>query len=421
METCGFSPWKEREQRKLWKTWKIPLFSLCLILVMGPGIAGAADPIKIGHLQPRSGMMADYGKLNAEGVELAVEEINKAGGLLGRQVMVVYKDTKASPEAGLNEAMKLVLETKVDVLIGTSSSAVAKAVAPLASKHKVPFIITDAQTPDIIEKDCNKFTFRTSDDLVQINRGAGMAVLKHIGVPKRLACITADYIFGHQTWECFKKTILDSHPDVKIVDEIFPKFMETNYRTYITRLMNAKPDVVFSSFWAGELITFFKQAKGFGFSAAVPVFINTSGSQMDVSEALGEDMLPMWGVDRYYCEYPDIPMNRKFVEAYKAKFRYLPKATSGEGYGAALAFFEAVKKAGSVKPEEVAKALEGLTWATPEGTKYIRPEDHQAIQEHVLFGKIGPGKRLPYWAYETIYSVPGKDVIAPPSKECKMQ
>jgi len=380
----------EKGERNRWGQKKMVLFALCILFVSGclSGMARAADSIKIGHLQPRSGMMADYGKLSAEGIELAVEEINKAGGLLGRKVVVEYKDDKSSPEAGLNEAMKLVLENKVDVLIGTTSSAVAKAVAALAAKHKVPFIIADAQTPDLIEKDCNKFTFRTSDDVSQDNRGAAIAVLKHIGVPKRLACITSDYIFGHQTWESFKKTILDIHPDVKIVDEIFPKFMETNYRPYITRLLNAKPDMVFTSFYGGETITFLKQAKGFGFSKAIPVFINTSGSQMDVSEALGEDMLPMWGIDRYYSEYPNTPMNKKFVIAYKAKFQHLPKATAGEAYGAALAFFEAVKKAGSVKPEEVVKALEGLKWETSRrdqvhsprrssgdpGTHYIRED-----------------------------------------------
>ena len=272
---------------------------------------------------------------------------------------------------------------------------------------KVPYIIADAQTPDVVGKDCNKFTFRTSDDVIQSNVAAAKAVIDHIGVPKRMACICSDYVFGHQTWECFKEEILAESPQTKIVAEAFPPFMAGDYKPYITKLINAKPDLVFCSFWAGNLITFIKQAKGFGFFDKIPIFIDTSGSQLDASEALGDGMVSIWGLDRYYTEYPKSKNNQKFVADYKAKFGHLPKATSGEAYAAAWAYFEAVRKCGSAEPEKVVSALEGLEWETPEGKKIIRPEDHQAIQENVLIGKIGPGVKLPYWGYEKIYAIPG--------------
>src|SRR5208283_4830731 len=127
-----------------------------------PSPAIAQDPIKIGFLYVFSGRLGHYGAGAKQGAEIAMDEINKAGGVLGRKIVGVFADTQLKPEVGVEAATKLVIEEKVDVVMGIVSSGVADAVAPVMYQLRMPLIITLAMTPDVTGPKCNPYTFRIS-------------------------------------------------------------------------------------------------------------------------------------------------------------------------------------------------------------------------------------------------------------------
>ena len=125
----------------------VRLFVSVLLCVLITSASAFSQPIKIGFLYVFSGRLAHYGYAAKQGATIAIENLNKEGGILGRKIIAVYEDTKLEPTAGIKAAEKLIRDERVDVLMGIVSSSVAKAVAPVANEYKIPLIITLAMTP----------------------------------------------------------------------------------------------------------------------------------------------------------------------------------------------------------------------------------------------------------------------------------
>jgi branched-chain amino acid transport system substrate-binding protein len=136
--------------------------SLVAFAFFSPPPTMSQEPIKIGFVYVFSGRLAHYGTGATQGAEIAMDEINKAGGVLGRKMVGVYADTQLKPEVGVEAATKLVVEEKVDVVMGIVSSGVADAVAPVMYQLRMPLIITLAMTPYVTGSKCNPYTFRIS-------------------------------------------------------------------------------------------------------------------------------------------------------------------------------------------------------------------------------------------------------------------
>ncbi len=184
---------------------KRPVFFLVilpalLLAMVGPVTALAEEPpIKIGFIYPMSGPQANWGTGARQGAELALDEVNAAGGILGRKVVGLFEDTELKPEVGARVAKKLVQQEHVNALIGIVSSAVAVEVTKLMPDLRVPLIISLAMTPDATGKYCNPYAFRVSMDGPQ-NIKCAAALASEMNA-KRWATIGPDYLFGYQCWE----------------------------------------------------------------------------------------------------------------------------------------------------------------------------------------------------------------------------
>lgn len=376
----------------------------------GGGGNGGDGTITVGHLVPLSGPFATIGEPSRQGANLAEQQINDAD--TDFDVEVIHADTEASPETGVARARELVQQDDVDVLLGFASSSVAQAVSKFANTQNTLCVATIAQTPTITGSACNSVTFRTASNLTQLTTALGQTTLE-LTDGMRVAGILPDYTFGRQTWNVYRSLMKDN--GAKIVNEAFPAFGQGDYQNEIQETINAEPDIVYTSMWAGDLISFIRQATGFDFFEQIPEFVAGSGAITDVSISLGSAMQEMIAVDRYFFQYPDTERNQQFVDDWRSQYGEIPVNVGQETYAGLHGVLEAASAAGGIGTDAMIDGFEGLEWAAPEGTKKMRAEDHQVIDDNIWTGRVGPVDDLEFYGFTEMVPVDGASVTPEPS------
>jgi len=362
---------------------RLALVFLLLFVFVSP--IRAQEPIKIGFLYVFSGRLAHYGYGAKQGAEMAIAEINKAGGIDGRRLVGIYEDTKLTPDVGVEAAKKLVDQDHVDVLMGIVSSGVASAVAPVANRLGTPLILTLAMTPDVTGQICNPYTFRVSQNGPQNIVGA--AVLAADMPVKKWTTMGPDYLFGYQCWEYFQKFLKPKKPDVAFASDAEIKYApvtETDLGPYIDKVIESKADGVLISLYGGNLVDFVRQANNRKFFDGSRTVLMNLAYSADVMFGLGLDMPKgIWLGGLYWFQANDGSVNKRFVEDYLKSFKVFPDYNAHGAYSGVKAYAEAVSRAGSADKNKVIKALEGLVIDLPVGKITIRAGDHQAVVDSV--------------------------------------
>ena len=386
-------------------------------------VIAAQAPVKLGFVYIMSGPFATYGQFAKQGAELAIEEINKAGGINGRKIEAFFEDTAGKPDVGIRVIRKLVYENGVDAVMGLDSSGVASAVAPIMKELKTPLIITHAATPDVTGKNCNRYTFRIS-----LNENQNMKMAAAIASDLKATLWTTigpDYSFGHQSWEYFEKYLREKKPEMAFVptsDVAFAPMKTTDFSAYITKVMNSKADGVLVSLWGGNLIDFVRQASDMGFFDGKREVLLTLGAATEVLYAL-KDKMPegLWVGTRYWFGGNESPENKAFVDAYKARYETYPSYNAHGAYAAVKAYAAAASKNQSTDKEKIVDALSGLSMNLPVGAVTIRPEDHQAITDGI-WGKTAFDPLLPIRTLKPVRTFTGAEITPPLSETgCKME
>lgn len=382
-------------------------------LIVAPAASGA-EPIKLGFVYIMSGPFAAYGQFAKQGAELAMDEINAAGGILGRQVEGVFEDSTGKPDVALRAIRKLVFQEKVDCLIGLDSSGVAKSVVPSIPQMKTPLIITHAATPDVTGSVCNRYTFRIALNLSQ-NIKTAARIAAESGA-KKWTTIGPDYAFGHQSWEYFQKYLAAENPAAEFLpgDQVaFPPFKTTDFSPYITKVMGSKPDGVLISLWGGNLIDFVRQGSEMGFFDGEMTVLMTLGAATEVLTALGDRMPEgVWVGTRYWFLANDSKVNQDFIKAYHDRFNNYPSYNAHGAYAAITAYKAAAEKAGTAEADGVIEALSGLTVEVPVGTVTLRPGDHQAVTD-ACWGKTAADPSYPIRMLKPMKVYPGAEITPP--------
>jgi branched-chain amino acid transport system substrate-binding protein len=395
-----------------------------LVSFLFSGFGLAEDkPVKIGFAYIMSGPAATYGQFAKQGAELAIDEINKAGGINGRKVEGVFEDDAGKSDVGIRVIRKLVYENGVDVVMGIDSSGVVAAVAPVMKELKTPLIVTHAANPDTTGASCNRYVFRIS-----LNESQNIAMASTIAADLKVkvwSTVGPDYSFGHQSWEYFKNYLAKKKPNAVFLPDsavAFSPTATTDFSPFITKVMNSKADGVLISLWGGNLIDFVRQASDMGFFDGKREVLMTLGAATEVLSAL-KDKMPenQWVGTRYWFQANSSAMNKAFVSAYFKRFNVYPSYNAHGAYGAVKAYAAAAAKAKSVDKEKIVTALEGLSIELPIGKTFIRAEDHQAISDGV-WGKTAADPKMPIRILKPIRSFKGKDITLPVNETgCKMQ
>jgi len=374
------------------------LLVLAAILVAPLTGHSQGKPIKVGFPIILSGGGALFGEPAMKGAQMFVEEINARGGVLGRPIELLVRDTKGIADEAVRVSRELILKENVDFLVGTLTSAEGPAVSVVAKENKVVFIAPIPKTDQLTAPDkLHPYVFRVAATTTMEGRSAAEIMAKWN--VKRIATVSPDYAYGQDVTRAFVEHLKRIKPGVEIVDQQWPKLGEADYTPFINAQMAKKPEAVFSSLWGGHFVTFAKQAKPLGYFDAVKqnvMAVGEAGSP-ESGKALGKDYpVGIWG-NSYDAFYWGVSPAHQEYTARLSKFLKdeYPSSWAIQGYIGMQFLAEAVKKAGSTDSDKVAKALLGLTVDTPAGRLTIREKDHQANRGE-LYGKMVMDPKYPF-------------------------
>ena len=359
----------------------VAVFFILSIAFLAPGRA-AEKPIVMGFVHSMSGPMSMYGISSEAGAQIAIEEINAAGGILGRPLKMITRDDKLNPEVGLREAKDLTLGEKVDFLSGTISSAVGLAVSNYAKREKKLFIINISQSSSLTEENFHRYVFRIATNAVPYWGYAPALALADKWKDKKIVSLGFDYETGKNSLKAFKEKYLGLVPDAKIVDELWAPLGTTDFTAYISKIANSKADAFFlACIYGGGELAFSKQAYAFGLydkmhaiqpcAGDVETWFSVKKGDPYPKGALATARYPFWALKD--------PRSKQLTEKHLKKVGFYPSYGAMNQYFIMYTLKAAIEKVGAVDTEKVINALEGMSVDTFVGKVPIRPYDHQAI------------------------------------------
>lgn len=371
----------------------------------------AQKPILIGFPMILSGGGALFGKPAVQGAEMAVQEYNEKGGLLGRPLKLIVRDCKGTPEEATRVAKELILKEGVDFLVGGLTSSQGVALTEVSKTEKILYIAPISKTTKMTDPEMfHPYIFRAAANTNTEGRSAAVFMAKQPW--KRIATVGPDYEYGQMVTKAFVEWIKKLKPDVEIVHQAWPKLGEKDYTPFISPTLAAKPEAAFISLWGGHFVTFAKQSADYGFFNKVKVVACGEAGSPETAMALKDD-LPLGittnSYDLFY--YPDTPEHNAYVKRLE-KFtgeKYAPSWAS-TGYIAIQWLAEAIKKADSTDTMKVIKALEGLVILSPVGKQTMRAKDHQATRGQ-FWGTTTKIPEYPFPILRPVQYIPADDLM----------
>jgi branched-chain amino acid transport system substrate-binding protein len=355
----------------------------CLAAGLVPCAAAAENTIKIGFPMPLSGPASVYGVPVIKGAEMAVQEINAKGGVLGRKLELLERDSKASADEAVRLARELIIKNNVDFLIGTLTSAEAPAVSTIAKENKIVFIAPTSKTVQLTSPaNLHPYIFRLASN-TDIDGRTGASIISGWKDVKRVATIAPDYAYGRDAVEAFVTFLAKARPDIEIVDQQWPKLGQSDFTPFITAQMAKKPDAIFCDVFGGDFVTLAKQAAPLGYFKAVNNRLVDGGEvgTTDEALALGADYpYGIWSNAYDPVIWPvDEPAEHKVFSENLKTFTKEQYASGWAimGYSSVTALVEGIRKAGATDSDKVSNALQGLTFDTPVGKRTFNAKTHE--------------------------------------------
>ena len=306
---------------------------------------------RVGAYLSLSGEDAAFGIDTKEGIELAVEEVNKAGGVKGKPLKVLFEDDKSNPQEATNKVLQLIDRDKVVALLGEIASSRSKAGGIIASKKKIPMITPSSTNPDVTR--VGPFVFRVcyTDD-TQAQAGAEF-ILGKLGKKRVGLLFASDDLYSSGLADEFRKELKKRGGEL-VKEKGFLK-KETNFTTYLNEIKEAKPDVIYAPIYYNQMTLIARQGKAAGIEGSL--FIGADG--WDANELLkdaGEELEGAMFTNMYAPDVP-WPNAKSFRTAYVARFKRDPSSLAAMGYDATKVLADAIKRSSADTPEAIRKAL----------------------------------------------------------------
>ena len=367
----------------------------------------AQAEIRLGVLYPIAGTGAVYGVPAMFGHDLAVDEINAAGGVNGQQLATFKRDTKLKPAAAAAAAKELITKDGVNVLIGGLSSAVGLAISEVARQEKVVYIATIPKTIQMTTTKLHDHVFRTASH-TDFEGDAMAQIVAELGI-KKLCDIQLDYAYGHDLGAGIKKALARHAPDAELVIELRPKLGATDYNTFISQILGAGCDGITSGLWGSHFVNFAQQAKPFGLFDRAKYISGGEIASHEIAGKMAEDYPDNVWSNTYELWYDHFdPSHVEFQKAVADK-----AGTDETAMWPVLAYIgvkfyaAAAEKAGSIESGAIAEALKGLSIDTPVGPRTINAEDHQADTGQ-FWGPMVKKEGVSYRMMDPITYIPAK-------------
>jgi len=340
--------------------------------------AWAAEPIKIALFDPRSGPFKPTGDTYAWALEFLVEEINESGGLLGRKVELIEEDSQLKPDVAVRKATKNVMDGVKFLGTGTGTH-IALALQQVAAKEKVIFFSYGAEGDEVTGKFCSPYTFRVSPN----TEVRSMAIANFLATKpfRRFYAINMDYAFGHDAAKGFIRRVKQLVPNAQIVGDEYHPIANKDFGPYITKMIAANPEMVFTGNWGVDLVNLIKQARDLGMKA--PFMCYYLNDPLVVMPVVKEAGIGSWFCEAYALSVRT-PANKDFLQRWAAKKKFVelskwPFGAMGKAYNGTKFLLEAIKKAGTLDIPTIIKTFEGMQWEGVTGPMVMRAEDHQVM------------------------------------------
>jgi branched-chain amino acid transport system substrate-binding protein len=388
-----------------------------------PAIVKAqSDVIRIGHLTPVTGFLGPLGEFAQMGVKLAAEEINAAGGVLGRKVELVIEDS-VNPQTASAKAERLIERDKVAMIIGEISSASALAIGQVANRTKTVFINTGANSDALRGASCNPFMFHIEAANSMMVTAVGTYLkTENMIKGKKWYSLTADYAFGHDLFRVAKKFVTENGGEF-IGEELVPTDA-TDFSPYLLKIRQAQPDIVASNLAGNQITNFIKQYAEYGLQFPI------TGFGFDTAVAWGAGKGNFSGIwPLIWHHMVDTPSSKKFVEAFTKKYGKPPENQCWGDYNSLKIVAQSFTEIKAADPQKLAEHLrKGAKFDILKSREgYFRAYDNQMVQEMYAVRAKDSDKMKDQWdIYDPLGSVPGPnedlEALAPPKDgTCKMQ
>jgi branched-chain amino acid transport system substrate-binding protein len=376
----------------------------------GISLNAASQTIKIGEINSYKAQPA-FLEPYKKGWELAVEEVNKSGGVNGRMIEVISRDDNGSPADAVRVAEELVSREKVALLTGTFLSNIGLAVTDFAAKQKVMFVASEPLTDKIVWQNGNPYTFRLRastymqtamlvPDAAKLNK-------------KRWGIVYPNYEYGQSAANSFKKMMISAAPAGGVIEQA-PPLGKIDAGSVVQALLDDKVDAIFNVTFGADLQKFVREGNTRGLFQGRPVVSLLSG-EPEYLDPLKDETPSDWLVTGYPWQEINTPEHKAFRDAYRARYNDYPRLGSVVGYATIKAIATMLKKANSTDTDKMLAAMRGITTDTPFGKVTWRTQDQQSTMgAYVGRTALKDGKGMMVnWRY-----VDGRDVI-PTDEEVK--
>lgn len=336
--------------------------------------ASAQDVIKIGEINSYKAQPA-FLEPYKKGMELAIDQINAAGGLNGKKVQLITRDDNANPGDAVRVAEELISRDKVDVLTGSFLSHIGLALTDFAKQKKVFFLASEPLTDKIVWQNGNRYTFRLRPST---HMQVAMLVPEASAMKKkRWAIVYPNYEYGQSAAATFKALMKAAQPDVEFVAEQATPLGKVDAGSVVQALADAKPDAIFNVLFGADLSRFVREGNTRGLFKGREVVSLLTG-EPEYLDPLKDESPTGWLVTGYPWYAIKTPEHDAFKNAYEAKYKDYPRLGSVVGYSAIMSLAAGIKTAQSTDTEKLITAFRGLTLMSPFGSVTYRPEDHQS-------------------------------------------
>jgi len=392
----------------------IGVFAASALIASAIATTATAQTIKIGDIN-------SYKRLPAftipykQGVDLAVAQINAAGGVLGKQIEVVSRDDQGKPGEAVKIAEELFTRDGVVMVSGSLFSHIGLALASYAGQKKRLYLAAEPLADALVWAKGNRYTFRLRPSTYM--QAAMLAEAAAKNPAKRWATIAPNYAYGKDAVAAFKKVLTALRPDVEFVGAQWPGLFKIDAGAEVQALLAAKPEAIYNVTFGGDLAKFVREGDLRGlFTDRLTLGLLTG--EPEYLDPLKGEAPAGWIVTGYPWYAIEDQAHKDFVAAYQAKWNDYPRVGSVVGYNTMLSIAAAIAKAGSTDTEKLVDAFEGLTLDTPTGKIEYRKIDHQSTMGAymgTIAVKDGKGMMVD-WAYKN-----GADYLPSDEEVMKMR
>ena len=360
-----------------------------------PAIVKAqSGAIKIGHLTPLTGFLGALGEWAVMGMKMAVEEVNAAGGVLGRQLDVTSEDS-VNPATASTKAQRMLERDGVEFLMGEINSASAKTIMQVAARNKKLFLQIGARSDVLRGKDCNRYTFHVDIPVTVMVNAAGQALAREGYIKgKKIFFLTSDYLFGHDLAKA-AKAFCAANGGTVVGDELTATDT-TDFSPFLIKIRQARPDLVATNLGGNQVTNFVKQYAEFGLPYQVAGFnLNTADAW-----AAGEGNLAGIWPTVWHHEL-DTPGSKAFVAKFRQKYGKPPENHAWIEYVSLKVMAQAMNATRSTDTEKLIKYFESEAQfdLLKKRKGYFRAWDHQMIQEAYPFSVKAKGQAKDQWDF----------------------